>query len=182
MMMNAANKKTDKSLSDFQTGISRAAYAILETVQLIFDTRTAIVDSILLYKVLRRGYSSLINTWITHQDSWYSGGALLKQVYNKLLFLTYLFNFASRQCHELLGLHFSLLHSFKDTLLASKTCYYGHVNWILPQAQQQPSSGCQRLQLMQKVANPSSKLGSSLDFKSSLHWILVVHLQWRSLT
>ena len=51
-MLNAANKKTDKS-QNFKTGISAAAHAILETEQLISHTRTAVIDTI--YNVLRKG-------------------------------------------------------------------------------------------------------------------------------
>ena len=43
--LNPANKKTDQSLFDFQTGIGIAAHAILNTEQLISHTRTALVDT-----------------------------------------------------------------------------------------------------------------------------------------
>ena len=38
--------RTDQTLSDFQTGISAASPAILDTEQLISHTRTALVDTI----------------------------------------------------------------------------------------------------------------------------------------
>ena len=38
--------KIDQSLSDFQTGIGVPAQATLDTEQLIFHTRTALVDTI----------------------------------------------------------------------------------------------------------------------------------------
>ena len=44
--LNPANRRTDQSLSDFQTGIGMAAHATLETEQLISNTRTVLVDSI----------------------------------------------------------------------------------------------------------------------------------------
>ena len=45
--LNPANKKTyDQSLSDFQTGIGAAVHATLETVQLIYCTRTALAKTV----------------------------------------------------------------------------------------------------------------------------------------
>ena len=44
--LNPANKQTDLSLLDFQTCIVAAAYASLDTEQVISLTRTALVDSI----------------------------------------------------------------------------------------------------------------------------------------
>ena len=43
--MNAANKKTDQSPSDFQTGTGAAAHTTLQTEQLTSHTRTAFVDT-----------------------------------------------------------------------------------------------------------------------------------------
>ena len=44
--LNPAHEKADDSLSEFQTGIGVASYAILYTEQLISDTRVAFVDTI----------------------------------------------------------------------------------------------------------------------------------------
>ena len=44
--LNASNKKTGQSLSDFQTGIGAAAYATLDTEQLISHIRTVFVDNV----------------------------------------------------------------------------------------------------------------------------------------
>ena len=44
--VNAANKKTDQSLSDFQTDIGSVTYDILDTKQLIFHTTSALHNTI----------------------------------------------------------------------------------------------------------------------------------------
>ena len=44
--LNPANKKTDQSPSDFQTGYSTAAHATLNTEQLISHIRVIIIDTI----------------------------------------------------------------------------------------------------------------------------------------
>ena len=46
MTLNPANKRTDQSLYDFQTGIGVVAHATLDTEQLISHSRTALVDTI----------------------------------------------------------------------------------------------------------------------------------------
>ena len=46
IILNPANKKTDKSHFDFQTGIGIAVHATLDTKQVISHTRTALVDTI----------------------------------------------------------------------------------------------------------------------------------------
>ena len=43
---NAADKRTDQNLSDFQTGNDAAAYATLHTQQCISYTSTALIDTI----------------------------------------------------------------------------------------------------------------------------------------
>ena len=45
--LNTAYKKTNQSLSDFQTGISTAIHATLVTEMFISHTRTVIVDILL---------------------------------------------------------------------------------------------------------------------------------------
>ena len=44
--LNSANRKVDQSLSDFQTGVGAAAYATLDTEQLISHFRVALVDTL----------------------------------------------------------------------------------------------------------------------------------------
>ena len=44
--LNSANRKADQSLSDFQTGVGAAAYATLDTEQLICHFRVALVDTL----------------------------------------------------------------------------------------------------------------------------------------
>ena len=48
--LNTANKRTDQRLSDFQTIIGVAAYASLDTEQLISHTRAASDDTITFLK------------------------------------------------------------------------------------------------------------------------------------
>ena len=43
--LNPANKRTDQSLSNFQTGIDAAAHATLNSEQLIYHTTTALIDT-----------------------------------------------------------------------------------------------------------------------------------------
>ena len=52
-----------------------------------------------------------------------------------------MFNFASRQHHEVWALQFSFLHGLKDVVPPSAACLYGHINWSQAQAQQQSSIG-----------------------------------------
>ena len=44
--LTPVNRKTDQSLSEFQTGIGAAAHAILDTEQLISHIRVSLVDTI----------------------------------------------------------------------------------------------------------------------------------------
>ena len=44
--LNPANKKTDESMSDFQTGIGAVVHATLGTKQLMSHTTAAFVDTI----------------------------------------------------------------------------------------------------------------------------------------
>ena len=46
MVLNPANKKTDQSLSDFQTGTGVAAHATVDIKHVISCMRTALVDTI----------------------------------------------------------------------------------------------------------------------------------------
>ena len=50
-----------------------------------------------------------------------------------------MFNSVSRQCLEVWVSQFPFLHSFRDVILPSEACLYGHIYWSLAQAQQQSS-------------------------------------------
>ena len=52
IMMNTTNKKTNKSISDFQTGTDAAAHANFDVEQFSFHTRTLLVDSVASLQVL----------------------------------------------------------------------------------------------------------------------------------
>ena len=44
--LNPSNKRTDQSLSDFQTAFGAAAYVTLDTEKLVSHTRAALVDTV----------------------------------------------------------------------------------------------------------------------------------------
>ena len=44
--LSSANRKADQSLSDFQTGVGAAAYATLDTEQLISHLRVDLLDTL----------------------------------------------------------------------------------------------------------------------------------------
>ena len=52
-----------------------------------------------------------------------------------------MFNSVSRQHREIVASHFPFLHSLRDVIPPSEACLYGHINWSVAQAQQQPSMG-----------------------------------------
>ena len=64
--LNPANKKTDQSLSEFHTGIGAAAHATLDEEHLISHTRTVLVDTVPLYRVLMVDLLQLQNAWTTY--------------------------------------------------------------------------------------------------------------------
>ena len=88
--LNLASKKTDQSLSDFQTDIGAAAHTTLE--QLISHTRGTLVDIIASLQDSDRGYCSF--TSAAH-------------------ILEYLFKSASRQNHEVCASQFPFVLNFR---------------------------------------------------------------------
>ena len=54
--LNTANKKTDQSPSNFQTGIGAAAHATLSTEQLFSHTRATLVDAVASLQGYDRGF------------------------------------------------------------------------------------------------------------------------------
>ena len=62
IILNPANKMTDHSLFDFQTGIAAAAHATLDTEQLISHTRATHVDTIASLQVLIKRLSQPQNS------------------------------------------------------------------------------------------------------------------------
>ena len=59
----------------------------------------------------------------------------------------------------MLTLQFPFIHSFKDVVLYDDVCLYGHINWILVQAQQQPSSGLSQDSTLVRGGEARSKPG-----------------------
>ena len=62
--LNSANRKVDQSLSDFQTGLSATAHAILDTEQLIFCLQVALVDT---FSSLREAEGDVIPVSEVHE-------------------------------------------------------------------------------------------------------------------
>ena len=57
-----------------------------------------------------------------------------KQVGNSVCILANLFNYVSRQHHEVWASQFPFLHSLKEVIPPSEACLYVHINWSLVQA------------------------------------------------
>ena len=98
--LNPANKRTDQAISDFQTGIGTAAYATLDTEQLISHIRTTLVDT----TASLPGSNSGINTASEVHELLIKihdilDSAMSKQVCNTTHMLVYLFNYVSSQHH-----------------------------------------------------------------------------------
>ena len=105
--LNTVNKRSDRSVSDFQTGICADAHDTLYTEQIISHTRTALVDTI---TSVQGSDGSVIATWEVHE--------LLLKIHNMLAnavckwiadmthIVSYLFNSVSRQHHESAFLNF----------------------------------------------------------------------------
>ena len=89
--LNPANKRTNESLSDFQTHIGKTVHATIETEQLISHTRTALLDKSI---SLRGSDGGLIAASVVHglltviHDI--VGSAMSKWSYNMACILTYL--------------------------------------------------------------------------------------------
>ena len=67
--------------------------------------------------------------------------AVSQQVGNSTCILEHVFNSASRQHGEVWASQFPFLHSLEGVVPPSEACLYGCINWSLPQAQQQSSTG-----------------------------------------
>ena len=107
IMLNAANKKTDQSLSEFQTNISVAFYAPVETEQLISHTTTAVIDTITFLQGSEGVVIPLPKPYEFHNDIHdILDGDVSKRAGNTTNNFAYLFNSASKQCHEAWAPHF----------------------------------------------------------------------------
>ena len=135
------NRKADQSLSVFQIGID-AAYAILDTEQLISCLRVALVNTISSLPDSEGGViplSEVGEILIKVYDI--LDNAVSKRFGNSAHILAHVFNSALRQCCEVWALQFPFLHDLKDVVSSSEACQYGHINWSLAQAQQQSTIG-----------------------------------------
>ena len=140
--MTSANKKADQNLSDFQTGVGAAAYATLDTVQLISCHRVALVNTLSSPPDPEEGIipvSKVHELLLKVHDI--LDNAVSKQVGNSAHVSAHVFNSVSRQHCEVWASQFSFLHSHKDVIPASEACLYDHINWSLTQTQQQSSMG-----------------------------------------
>ena len=61
-------------------------------------------------------------------------GAVSKQVDSTAYILAHLFDSISQKHHEILALYFPF-HNIKDTFHPSEACLYGHIKYIMLQAQ-----------------------------------------------
>ena len=61
-----------------------------------------------------------------------------KQVGNSACILVHVFNFAYRQCHDILASQFHFLHGLQDVVPPSEACLYGHINWSLDRLSKSP--------------------------------------------
>ena len=136
--ITSANRKVDQSLSDLQTGVGAAAYATLDTEQLISHLRVGLLDTLFplpnsergiipvseVHELLLRVHNILDNT-------------VSNQVGNFACILAHVFNSVSRQCHEVWASQFPFPHSLRNVISPSEAYLYGCINWSLAQAQQQ---------------------------------------------
>ena len=136
--MNPVNKKTDKSLSDFQAGIGAAAHTTLDTEKLhllkeflFTGSDGRVIGASEVHKLLIKIHDIL--------DS-----AVPRWVGNTACILAYIFNSVSRKCHEVWACLSLFLQNIKDPVLPSHVCLYSHINLSLAQAHQQSLLGlCQ---------------------------------------
>ena len=140
--LTPANRKADQSLSDLQTGVGAAAYATLDTEQLISHLRVALVDTLSSLPNSEGGIipvSEVCKLLLKVHDI--LTNAVSKTVWNSACILADVFNSATRQYHEVWASQFPFLHSCKDVIPPSEACLYCHINWSLAQAQQWSSMG-----------------------------------------
>ena len=64
-----------------------------------------------------------------------------KQAGNTANILAYVFNFASRYHCVVRASQLPILHNIKDSIPSNEACLYGHINWLLAQANQQSTLG-----------------------------------------
>ena len=140
--MNAANKKTDQSLSVFQTGIGVASHDTFDMEQLISHERTALVDPIASLQDSEGGvipFQEALELLTKIHEILYND--MSKWVGNTVCIEASHFKSASRQHSEVRALQYPLLYNFKDSVPPSEVCLYGHINWPQVLTQQQSSYG-----------------------------------------
>ena len=130
--LNPDDKKTDQSLSDFQTGIATTTHATSET------------DCICWYHCLLQASDRGIIPVTEMHGFFYKIHDILDNALSKCFgktadILAFLFKSVSRHHHEVWASQFCFLHKFKDTVSPSKVCLYGHITCSLAQAQKQSS-------------------------------------------
>ena len=76
--------------------------------------------------------------------------------------LAFLFYSALRQCYDIWASQFSFLQIFKDNVLSSKVCLYGHINWSLAQTQQQLALSLSHCSTSVRGEKPGPRLVSIL--------------------
>ena len=111
-------------IREFLSNIGTAAHTTSDAEQVIYHTRTALVDTIASPQVLMEGLFQiqkcikLLTKICDIQDN-----AVPKWVGNMLHIFTYLLNFAFRQHSEVRALHFSFLHNLMIMFLLVKIAF-----------------------------------------------------------
>ena len=133
--LNAANRKADQSISDFQTCVDAAAHATLDMEQLISHLQVALVDTLSSLPEAEGDVipvSEVCELLLRIHDI--LDKAVSMQVGNSAHILAYLFNSISRQHCEVWASQFPFHHSLREVIPPSEACQYGCINWSLAQA------------------------------------------------
>ena len=113
---------------------------LIDTEQLIFCTKTVLVDAIASLQDCDGGVIPVLEVLALLRFMIFWTMLCLKVLGMQLLF-SISFNSASRQYHEVWVSQYPFLHNLKDSVPSSGAYLYGCINWSLTQAQQQSSLG-----------------------------------------
>ena len=129
--LNPANKRTDQSLSDFQSDTGTAAHATLDTEQLISHTRFVFVFTIV---SVQGSGSGVIAALEVHElltkihDILDSAGLIIPLIF------WHLFNSASREHCEVWTSQFPFFTILRILFLLVRFVFMAFINWSLTQA------------------------------------------------
>ena len=130
--LNPANTEADQSHSELQTGIDAAAHATLNTEQLIYQIRVALVYTISSLPgeelFLFQKCVNYLSRFMTFWTMLFPDGLELSSYLNTCFYST------SRPHHEVWVPQFSFLLGLKDMVPPSEAYLYCCINWSLAQA------------------------------------------------